>query len=111
LVFSFSTFSADKPESAESGDSQSAKTKSDEIPRGYIEEVASSMTIRPGQEIFFSIPVNHLSKRWHVEIPFEFELPKGKGPRDPTNGGTPMMVVQYYLWDLPSKSRAEIGEN
>jgi hypothetical protein len=56
------------------------------------------------------MPVNHLSKSWHVEIPFEFELPKGKGSRDPINGGIPVMAVQYSLWDLPSKSRPQIGQ-
>jgi len=80
------------------------------MPRGYMEEVASLVTVGPGEEILFRMPVNHLSKWWHVEIPFEFELPKGKGPRDPLNGGEPNMVVQYSLWDLPPKARTELGE-
>jgi hypothetical protein len=81
-----------------------------EITRGYMEEVASLVTIGPEEEILFSMPVNHLSKRWHVEIPFEFELPKGKGLRDPANGGEPIMVVSYSLWDLPPKALTGLGE-
>lgn len=108
---SFSPSQKGRPQTAQSGETQESETKADEIARGYMEEVASLVTIGPGEEVLFSMPVNHLSKRWHVEIPFEFELPKGKGSRDPINGGIPVMVVQYSLWDLPSKSRAQIGEN
>ena len=51
--------------------------------------VASLITIGPGEEILFSLPVNHLNKNWHIEIPFNFELPQGKGPRDPLNRRAP----------------------
>jgi hypothetical protein len=109
-MVSFSPPQKDQPQTGPNGATQKSETKADEIPRGYMEEVASLVTVGPGKEVLFSMPVNHLSERWHVEIPFEFELPKGKGPRDPINGGIPVMVVQYSLWDLPSKSRAEVGE-
>ena len=84
------------------------KPKAAELPRGTMFHVASLVSIEPGNDILFSVPVNHLSDKWHIEIPFEFELPKGKGPRDPNNGGIPVMVLHYSLWDLPPKSRAEI---
>jgi hypothetical protein len=100
----------DKSESEINADGQKSEAKADQIPRGYMEEVGSLVTINPRREILFSMPANHLSKRWHIEIPFEFGLPKGKGPRDPNNGGEPQMVVTYSLWDLPPKSRAEIGK-
>jgi hypothetical protein len=108
-MVSFSPSRKDEPQTGPNGETQESETKADEIPRGYMEEVSSLVTIGPGEDILFSMPVNHLSKRWHVEIPFEFELPKGKGSRNPANGGIPVMVVQYSLWDLPSKSRAQIG--
>lgn len=85
-----------------------SEPKTPKIPRGYMEEVASTISIDPGEEILFSMPVNHLGKRWHVEIPFEFDLPAGKGPRDPKTGGEPVMVVEYTLWDLPPESQAGI---
>ena len=79
-----------------------------QIPQGYMEEVSSTAVIDSGEEILFSMPVNHLSKRWHVEIPFEFEVPRGKGPHDDRTGGIPIMVVEYTLYDLPPNSQAEI---
>ena len=100
---------SDKDRMGLSGETQKSETNVDDVPRGYMEEVASLVTIGPGEEVLFSMPINHLGKRWHVEIPFEFELPKpkGKGLRDPINGGIPVMVVQYSLWDLPPESQAE----
>jgi hypothetical protein len=95
-------------ESEKGKDQQKAQATTEEVPRGYMFHVASLVSIEPGTGILFSLPVNHLSKKWHIEIPFEFELPKGKGPRDPVNGGIPVMVVQYSIWDLPPESRAEI---
>jgi hypothetical protein len=98
----------EKPETRTTRSSQSSETKSDEIPRGYMEEVASLVSIGPGEEILFSIPVNHLSDRWHMEIPFDFELPNGKGPLRANTVGLPVMRVHYTLWDLPRNSQAEI---
>jgi hypothetical protein len=107
-VFSFSTPNADKRESGQSGNSQTEKIKSDEISRGYMEEAASSVTIGPGQEILFSMPINHLSKQWHVEIPFDFGLPPGKGPLSSNTVGLPVMAVHYAVWDLPRNAQAEV---
>lgn len=113
-IVSFSRYSGPRlPQKTSQGAVASQKEsepKTPKIPRGYMEEVASTISIDPGGETLFSMPVNHLSKRWHVEIPFEFDLPKnkGKGLRDPQNGGIPVMVVEYTLWDLPTKSQAEI---
>ncbi|HKW62145.1 MAG TPA: hypothetical protein VJN89_06340 [Candidatus Acidoferrum sp.] len=113
-VISFSRFSRPRlPEKTKPGVVAHAKetqAETSEIPRGYIEEVAFTLVIDPGEEILFSMPVNHLSKRWHLVIPFEFDLPRGesKGLRDPKNGGIPVMVVEYTLADLPPKYQAEI---
>jgi len=98
----------DQLETDLNADRQKPKPQADQIPLGYMSELYSLVTIDPGTDALFSIPVNHLSKRWHIEIPFTFNLPKGKGPRDPKNGGTPVMVVSYSLWDLPPESRTEI---
>jgi hypothetical protein len=100
----------DTLEKEKSADQQKSQATSEEVPRGYIFDVASLVRIQSGRDILFSLPVNHLSKKWHIEIPFEFELPKGKGARDPVNGGIPVMVVQYSLWDLPPESRTQIGK-
>lgn len=107
-MVSFSTSGTDKPETHTTRGAQNSETKSDEIPRGYIEEVGSLVTIGPGEEILFSMPINHLSERWHVEIPFDFELPRGKGPLYSNTVGLPVMAVHYTVWDLPRNSQAEI---
>jgi hypothetical protein len=107
MVF-ISTPDAHKPETGETGSARSADTQSEGIPRGYMEEVASSVSIGPGQEILFSMPINHLSERWHVEIPFDFELPAGKGPLSSNTVGLPIMAVHYTVWDLPRNSQAEV---
>lgn len=98
------------PEKNESNAAQlkASETEALEIPRGYIEEVASTQNIGPSESGLFSIPLNHLSKRWHIEIPFEFEVPRGQGPHDDRAGGIPVMIVEYTLYDLPPKSQAEI---
>ena len=77
-------------------------------PRGYWFEVGSELAVRPGKEILFSIPVNQLGKKWHVEIPFEFEVPEGKIPRDPSIGGLPVMHLEYSRYDLPDPVRAAV---
>jgi|SRR6266850_1145926 len=82
--------------------------QSDEIPRGYMFHVGSSDSLAPGEEILFSVPANHFDKRWHLEIPIEFDLPRGKGPHDPNIGGQPIIVIDYSLMDLPPELQAEI---
>ena len=79
-------------------------------PPGYWFEVGSELTVRPGKEILFSIPVNQLGKKWHVEIPFEFKVPEGKIPRDPSIGGLPVMHVEYSRYDLPDAARAVVED-
>jgi len=71
------------------------------MPMGYDAEVSSVERIPPGNSLLFSIPVTHLSKAWHVEIPYKFDVPPGKGPRQPIVGGEPKMVLLYSAWDLP----------
>jgi len=77
-------------------------------PLGYWFEVGSQLIVRPGKEVLFSIPVNQLGKKWHVEIPFEFEVPEGKIPRDPSIGGLPVMHLEYSRYDLPDAARAVV---
>jgi hypothetical protein len=71
------------------------------IPRGYMFEVGSSTDIPPGSSIQFSIPVNHLSRRWHIEIPYTFGLKDASIPRPSDIGGEPAMRLEYGIWYLP----------
>lgn len=80
-----------------------------EPPADYWFELGSLMIIQPNHEILFSIPVDQLGWNWHIQIPFEFEVPKGKVPRAPEVGGSPEMYISYSLYDLPDDVRSKIG--
>jgi hypothetical protein len=45
------------------------------MPSGYSYHARSTATLKPGETVLFSLPQNHISKRWHAEIRFEFALP------------------------------------
>jgi hypothetical protein len=93
-----------KPQTAKTQDTASKSNEKEGLmPRGYWADLSSAGTIAPGQELLFSIPVNHLGKRWHINIPFQFGLSSGKGPRADNIGGQPSMVIAYSLYDLPEK--------
>jgi hypothetical protein len=44
------------------------------MPHGYMLDASSLVTIYPGKSIYFSLPRNHVSSKWHAEIPFWFDL-------------------------------------
>lgn len=104
------SLAATGPEPRANPMTQESETEREEIPRGYVEEVASLLTIEPGGEMLFSVPTNHLSKRWHTELAFEFELPKGKGPREVKTGAGPVLKVHDTPWDLPRQSQKLVGK-
>jgi hypothetical protein len=65
-------------------------------------DVGSRATIATGKSLLFSLPADHFSKRWDIHIPFKFDLPPGKGPRDDAAwGGTTEMFLSYSFYDLP----------
>jgi hypothetical protein len=67
-------------------------------PYGYnggYEPLAPTLTmIPPGGQIIFSLPLNHVGKTWHFEIPFRLALPN-KGRTRP-----PYSYVAFYQEDL-----------
>jgi hypothetical protein len=82
-----------------------AQRAPEKMPHGYWFHVGSTMSIPPGSAVFFSLPISHLSTQWHVQIPFRFEAPRGRAPRDPDIGGEPEMFLAYFLADLPDHVR------
>jgi hypothetical protein len=70
-------------------------------PSNYF-DVGSTYTIAPGELLLFSLPANHFNKRWDIHIPYQFDLPRGTGPRDENAwGGQPVMFLSYSFYDLP----------
>jgi len=78
------------------------------MPLGYYFDLSLAETIPSGKSLLFSVPVTHLSKSWHMEIPYTFDLPSGKGPRHPVIGGEPKMVLLYSGWDLPEEVQQQL---
>ena len=81
--------------------SESASNVEAMPPSGYF-EVSSRRTVPPGASLRFSLPASHFSKHWTIHIPFQFDLPKGSGPRDDNAwGGETIMFLSYSFYDLP----------
>jgi len=99
-------FQAPKP----AADPKRADVYAKDLPGDYWFEVGSSLQVLPGTSVLFSLPTDHLSTKWHVEIPFDFKVPSGKGPRPDNIGGFPVQFLQYSLWDLPEEVKVQIQE-
>jgi hypothetical protein len=84
------------------------KARPDELPHDYWFEVGTSQIVPPRAALLFSVPINHVGPRWSFEIPFDFEVAKGKVPRDPSVGGFPKMVFHYAMYDLPPEAQREV---
>jgi hypothetical protein len=52
--------------------------------RHFGEEVMTLVSIDPGEDLFFSVPVEHLTRRSEIWVPFEIELETRA-----TKGGVP----------------------
>ena len=46
------------------------RSQSVNLPEGYSGEVHSSMTVRPGEAVLFSVPRGHVSKQWYLRVRF-----------------------------------------
>jgi hypothetical protein len=86
----------------------------DPRPTGYaelLEYPLSRVSIPPGKDALFSVPVNHiaLSGFWNIEIPFSFEfLPSDtRSNGDPNLGGKFSATVQYSVYDIPKEHYEE----
>jgi hypothetical protein len=86
---------------------QTNENRSLPIPIGNVANLSSAHAIPPKGSLLFSIPANHLSSKWHIEIPYTFATPPGKGPRAEEVGGEPIMVLLYEVWNLPNYARRE----
>ncbi len=85
-----------------------ASSKPIERPRGYgVEngfEYFMLTLIAPGEGLYISVPANHVSENWHLEIPFRLALANKSGIRPPYS------YVALYWDDLSEAERAAIKE-
>jgi hypothetical protein len=70
------------------------QTPQSKMPQGYWYETASRDKLAPGESVEFSVPTNHVSEDWHVEVPFWFEFSN-------TSGVT--MNATFYLYQVPKQ--------
>lgn len=83
-----------------------------QMPLGTWFDVGSTDVIKPGEQLHFSLPREHFSKRWEIHIPFSFDLPPGKGPRDDNAwGGYTEMFLSYSFEDLPESVQKTLGRD
>jgi hypothetical protein len=74
------------------------------MPRGYAtaSDVTSLLTINPGKEVLFSVPVNHVGPAWFLQVSFQFDLPPAE------HGAAQPVCYAGFTWDdIPKKSRWE----
>jgi hypothetical protein len=47
------------------------------MPHGYATaaDVTSILTLQPGENVLFSVPVNHVAPVWFLQVAFQFDLP------------------------------------
>jgi len=79
------------------------------MPEGYDADVSSAATLQASESLLFGIPINHLSGKWHIEIPFRLDLPHKRPSHYEENvGGQPHMALSYWLSDLPEEARKQV---
>lgn len=83
---------------------QRGSKKPSERPLGYgIDSGFDTQTftlIPPGEQVLFSVPSNHVSETWHLEIPFRLALPNKSRMRPPYS------YVAFYQEDLKNAQAA-----
>jgi hypothetical protein len=71
------------------------------MPSGYSSDTGSFLSVDPGKSLVFSVPANHVSHSWYMQVPFEFSLPPVK------EGIQPICYAEFTWEDLPETYRSE----
>jgi hypothetical protein len=71
----------------------------EEMPVGYASGMGVAQTIAPGKDLIFSVPANHVSLNWFMQVPFRFSLPPVQ------KGGQPICYATFIWEDLPESYR------
>jgi len=95
-IFRFPNMTEEEIRSAE--EKTRASTKPIDRPRGYgrlsgFDSFVLTL-VAPGDQLYFSVPANHVSKSWHFEIPFRLAVPNSSRIRPPYS------YVAFYQEDL-----------
>jgi hypothetical protein len=69
------------------------------MPDGYSSETAGIVHVQPGNDLLFSVPVNHVDEDWHMQVRFALELDKS------SISAGPFTYLPFYAWDIPKEQR------
>jgi hypothetical protein len=78
-----------------------AQPSHEKPPEGYAAEVFSTTTIAPGSDLLFSVPLNHVSQFWYLQIMFNLDVPGGG------YGSEPHSTLSFHWQDIPEKFRQD----
>lgn len=70
----------------------------DKMPAGYASDVGTALIIASGKDVLFSVPSNHVSENWYLQVPFQFDLPPVK------QGSQPVCLAGFTWEDIPRKT-------
>lgn len=73
------------------------------MPSGYASHTGTPLTIDPGKSLVFSVPTNHVSRAWSMQVPFEFSLPAVK------QGVQPVCLAEFAWRDIPASLGAGLS--
>ncbi|MGO9228619.1 MAG: hypothetical protein ACLQKA_05320 [Bryobacteraceae bacterium] len=71
----------------------------EKMPRGYSSTMGTLIMIEPGKSLVFSVPANHVSAAWFLQVPFNFSL-------SPVKEGVQPVCLAAFVWeDIPEPYR------
>lgn len=75
-------------------------------PAGYsLGDVSGVSTIQPGHDLLFSIPLNHVSEDWYMQVKFALDL------KSYSSSLGPFTYLPFYDWDIPEEFRPAKAPN
>ena len=73
------------------------------MPSGYASDTGTPLTIEPGKSLVFSVPSNHVSPAWSMQVPFQFSVAPVK------QGVQPVCLAEFTWGDIPSSLGAGLN--
>ena len=75
------------------------------LPKAIPQKTIQPQQIKPGSDLLFSVPINHLGPTWHLEVTFGLDVPGSGYTIGPHN------TVSFFWKDLPEKYRKITNEH
>jgi|GEM_PF-2455618 len=71
-------------------------------PEGYSSETSGVVRVQPGEDILFSVPLNHVDYDWYMRVKFALDLDKS------SVAVGPFTYLPFYEWDIPKELRSSV---